>query len=105
DFTPVSGTLTFAPGQTSLSVSVPVLHNGSVTPNAAFSLVLSSPVNATLGKAIGTATILSAGSTGGTTGTLQPDQFEPNDTSDVATFFGSLVGTQAFTGLSILNNP
>ena len=48
-FTPTSGTLTFSPGETSHTVSVPVLDNNSMNGNKTFRVDLSSPVNATLG--------------------------------------------------------
>ncbi len=43
------GTLTFAPGETSKSVSVPILDDPTVEPNEALTLILSAPTNATLG--------------------------------------------------------
>ncbi|MEZ4513082.1 MAG: Calx-beta domain-containing protein [Chloroflexota bacterium] len=48
-FTPTSGTLTFAPGETSHTISVPVLDNSTMNGNKTFRVELSSPVNAALG--------------------------------------------------------
>ncbi len=58
DYTGVSGTLTFTPGQTSKTVSVTV--NGDTTPEAdeTFTLRLSSPVNATMTDSSGVGTIV-----------------------------------------------
>ena len=48
DFTPVSGTITFAPGQTVAQVIVPVRDNIPGGDQEQFNLVLSNPGNATL---------------------------------------------------------
>ncbi len=50
DYTPVSGTLTFAPGQYSQTISVPLLNNSVPGANVTFNLSLSNPTN---GAAIG----------------------------------------------------
>jgi hypothetical protein len=60
DYTPTSGTLTFAPGQASQTVVVPVLGDGRYDAPETFTLNLSAPVNATLAQAQGTATIVSS---------------------------------------------
>src|SRR5262249_3054475 len=56
DFTAASGSLTFAPGVTSKSVSVPVLGDVLDEPDETFTMDLSGAVNATVadGQAIGT---------------------------------------------------
>ncbi|TAN67308.1 MAG: hypothetical protein EPN17_11395 [Methylobacter sp.] len=48
DYTAATGTLTFAAGVTSKTISVPVLGDTSVESDETFSLVLSAPTNATL---------------------------------------------------------
>ncbi len=53
-----SGTLTFAPGVTSETVSVPVFGSDAPQPLQTFSLDLSSPVNSTIMTSTATATIL-----------------------------------------------
>lgn len=57
DFTSVSGTITFAPGQTIAQVIVPIVDPVDGEPEEKFTLALSSPVNATLANASGTCTI------------------------------------------------
>jgi glucose/arabinose dehydrogenase len=58
DYTPISGTLTFAPGETSKILPVPVIGDSTVEPDETFTLNLSSPTNATIAIAQGTGTIL-----------------------------------------------
>jgi RHS repeat-associated protein len=50
DYTTSSGTLTFAPSQTALNVSIPILNDATAEPNETVTLTLSSPTNATLGS-------------------------------------------------------
>ncbi|MGZ4708564.1 MAG: Calx-beta domain-containing protein, partial [Acidimicrobiales bacterium] len=57
DYTSISGTLTFAAGQTSRTLAVPIVGDTSVEPDETFSLNLSSPTNAVLSVATGTGTI------------------------------------------------
>ena len=60
DYTAVSGTLTFLPGQTSLPIDVPVLGSTEYNIDSTFSVVLSSPTAGNLDslKSVGTATIV-----------------------------------------------
>ncbi len=55
--TAASGTLTFAPGQTSETITVPVLTDAALTSAATFSVVLSSPSGATIAQGTGAGTI------------------------------------------------
>ncbi len=57
DYTLTSGTLTFAIGETSKTISVPILGDTTDEPNETFELDLSAPVNATLADAQATGTI------------------------------------------------
>jgi hypothetical protein len=57
DYTSTSGTILFAPGETSKTVAVPIIGDTTVEPDEAFTLALSSPANAVLGTATATATI------------------------------------------------
>ena len=49
DYTATSGTLTFNPGVTSQTISVPIINDTTVEGNETFTVTLSGPVNATLG--------------------------------------------------------
>lgn len=57
DYTAVSGSLSFAPGSTLQTVTVPVLDDLLHEPTESFSLVLSNAAGATLAKATATGTI------------------------------------------------
>jgi hypothetical protein len=58
DYTATSNTLTFAPGQTSQTISVPVIGDTITEANETFTVNLSTPTNATIADAQGVATIL-----------------------------------------------
>ncbi|HET9666528.1 MAG TPA: Calx-beta domain-containing protein, partial [Desertimonas sp.] len=53
DYTASAGTLTFAPGETTKTVVVPITDDGSSEPGEAFTLGLSNPTNAALGDGTG----------------------------------------------------
>jgi hypothetical protein len=57
DFGTTIGTLTFAPGQTSKTVNVPIYGDNTVEVDETFILYISSPTEATIAVAKGTATI------------------------------------------------
>jgi hypothetical protein len=57
DYASASGSLTFAPGETTKTVTVTVNGDTTDEPDETFVLTLSSPVNATLGDGSGTGTI------------------------------------------------
>lgn len=57
DYTLTNGTLTFTPGQTSKTISVPVIGDTMVESNETFFVNLSAPTNATITKARGIGTI------------------------------------------------
>jgi aryl-phospho-beta-D-glucosidase BglC (GH1 family) len=57
DYAAMSGVVTFAPGETSRTVSVPVIRDTIAESTEAFTLLLSSPVGATLTRSSATATI------------------------------------------------
>ncbi len=57
DFSATSGTLSFAPGQTSKTVLVPISNDTLAEGDELFSLVLNSPSNGALAQAAGTARI------------------------------------------------
>lgn len=58
DYVATSGVLTFQSGETSKTIIVNVIGDTVVEPDESFRLVLSTPINATLGANIGTGTIL-----------------------------------------------
>ena len=58
DYTPTTGTLTFAAGQVANTINVPVLLDGIPEENETFTVVLSNAVKATLGTRSATGTIL-----------------------------------------------
>ena len=58
DYTTTSGTLTFLAGQTTQTITVNVVGDTSVEPNETFTVNLSNPVNAQVGTAIGTGSII-----------------------------------------------
>ncbi|MDA0245739.1 MAG: lamin tail domain-containing protein [Chloroflexi bacterium] len=58
DYEPISGTLTFAPGQTSHPLTVTALLDGLDEPQETFSVTLASPSHATLGTAEASVIIL-----------------------------------------------
>ena len=57
DYTAVSGSLTFQPGQTEKQITVPVIGDTQVEPNESFTLTLAGAQNATIAKASATGTI------------------------------------------------
>jgi len=61
DYAATSGTLTFAPGETSKVVSIAILADAAAEPSERFALRLSTPVGAKLDRARAEATILDAG--------------------------------------------
>ena len=58
DYTSVGGTLTFAPGETVRTITVPVTTDTLAEPDEAFTLVLTNPTGATLGTGTATGTII-----------------------------------------------
>ena len=58
DFYSTSGTLTFAPGETSKTVTVPVIGDRLAEPNETFVVNLSDPTNATIADGQGVGTII-----------------------------------------------
>jgi chitinase len=57
DYTSRSGTLSFAPGETVKTVAVPIADDGSDEPAESFTLVLDTPIHATIARGTGTVTI------------------------------------------------
>ncbi len=57
DYTAVSGTLTFAPGETAKTIAVPIADDATAEPAENFTLNLTSPANATISDPTGVVTI------------------------------------------------
>ena len=91
DYTAVSGTLTFAPGVTSKTVAVDVLPDFSSGADETFSLRLSSPTGAVLGRNPGLATVAAD--------PLCPSSnLLVNPGAETAVAYGRLPGWTAVTG-------
>ncbi len=58
EYTTTSGMLTFSPGVTNLTLTVPVLNDADTETNETFALNLSSPTNATIAAGTATCTVL-----------------------------------------------
>jgi hypothetical protein len=65
DYSPISGTLTFAPGQTSKTISVGVYGDTTYEPDEIFYLDLAGATNASISDAQGKGTIVNDDSSGG----------------------------------------
>ncbi|MGB8166059.1 MAG: Calx-beta domain-containing protein [Chthoniobacteraceae bacterium] len=65
DYTGASGTLNFAPGVTSQTITVSILNDTTYEGSESYSVLLSSAVNATIADATGIGTILDDGTGGG----------------------------------------
>lgn len=82
DFAAASGKLTFAPGETEQTISVPVVGDTSIEQDETFTVTLSGPANATLGTATATGTIRNddvgprSGRYAGTTSQGKPISFD-----------------------------
>jgi Ca2+-binding RTX toxin-like protein len=66
DYAALSSTLTFAPGETTKVVKIPVLDTAGVEPTEVLTLNLFSAVNATIARAVGTGSIFDNDMTSGT---------------------------------------
>lgn len=67
NYTPVSGTLTFAPGETTKTISIPILDNLAANNGYTFYVNLSNPTNAAINGLTGTITIIDSDVSLGTT--------------------------------------
>lgn len=92
DYLAATGSVTFAPGETSKTVLVQVLGDTTVEPDETFSLTLSNPSGATLGG-------------GSATGLIRNDDVATPSPSGVATF--QILGDwgSGFTGQVSVKNP
>ena len=88
DYTATSGTLTFTPGQTSKTVSVPIISDAADEDDETFTVALSNPVNVT-GTPSATITI-------GDNPTLSISDVETNEADRTAVFTVTLDAVGAF---------
>ena len=90
DFQSSSGTLTFAPGDTSKTVSVPIIDDIVDEPDEIFLVNLSNPTNATISDARGEGTITDDDPPPNTAPTAEADSYSTNeDTTLTANGAGS----------------
>ncbi|WP_339384464.1 DVUA0089 family protein [Oscillatoria sp. FACHB-1407] len=87
DFTPVSGTLTFAPGETAKAIAIDIINDTVDELDETFSLVLSSPVNGALGNSQAQITILDNDSSVITASATQSDGSKTNNIDAGYDFF------------------
>lgn len=76
DYTPASGTLVFAPGQTVQTIMITIISDGNNEADETFQVTLSNPVNAVLGTAQATGTITNDDAA------AAPDSSKDNDDDD-----------------------
>jgi choice-of-anchor C domain-containing protein len=93
DYVAAAGTLTFAPGETSKTVIVPVVGDRLDEDDETFRLLLSNASGASPPPAEVVGTILDDDTT-------PPDRYEPNDTIEAATELGTL-GARSIPGLTL----
>ncbi len=92
DYTATTGTASFAPGETTATVTVPVLNDALDEANETFSLALATPTNATIG--VGTAT-----------GTITDDDNAPDLSIDSVSVVEGNAGTTPMTFTASLSAP
>ncbi len=79
DYSAITGTLTFAPGETSKTLTVPVIDDPVFEGAETFTLELSNPVNTSVSKPVTTVTIVDDGS-----GSVPPEVIPTDDTPRVS---------------------
>lgn len=89
DFGATSGTLTFAPGTLTRTITVPIVDDGVAEPNETFFVDLFAPSNATLGNDVAETVIQDGGATP-TMGALSIDDVEVDEDLGPAVFFVTL---------------
>lgn len=95
DYTPQFGTLSFNAGQTTKTISVPVVGDGFVEGNERFGLTLSNALGATIDDATGNATILDDDHFPRLTSISNPVVFESNSGTTTAAFTFTLSAPSA----------
>ena len=79
DYSAITGTLTFAPGETTKTLTVPVIDDTVFEGAETFTLELSNPVNTSVSKPVTTVTIVDDGS-----GSVPPEVIPTDDTPRVS---------------------
>lgn len=92
DYAATSGTLSFAGGQTSRTIAVPIVTDNLVEPDESFTMQLSNPSGGTI-------------ATGSAIGTISNDDFATLSISDVTQNEGNGNGTTAFVFTITSSNP
>jgi hypothetical protein len=87
DYTPVSGQVTFAPGETTKSLPVPIIADMIDEPNERFVVILTTAVNANITIPTGTGTIIDNDPDPGTTGELLISEFRASGPGGVGDEF------------------
>ncbi len=113
DYAATSGRLTFAPGETKKSITVTVMGDAVVETDETFTVVLSDPVNARLGRATATGTITNedvpkpeVGHYAGTTSQGRAVRFDVNPELNLVTgLVVNLDVTCPSVGLSLPDEP
>ena len=103
DYTAVASTLTFAPGQTSRTFTVPILNDTVYEGSETFTVNLSAPTNATIADGSGLGTIKDDG-TGTVPPGVTPDNDTPRLTIDSPTVVENIASGHAVFTLT-LSNP
>jgi aryl-phospho-beta-D-glucosidase BglC (GH1 family) len=102
DFTPTSGSVTFAPGQQTQTISIPVTLDTLAEPNEQFTVVLSGAAGATITNGTGTATIIDDVPTPATppppTPPATPPVTPPNPPATSGGLGGQLTVTDSWSG-------
>jgi hypothetical protein len=96
DYTATTGVLTFTPGTTALTFSVPIMDDAIDEPNETITLTLSNPVSATLGIAP-TATLTIVDDEPTPSITLSASGYSVNETAGAVVVTATLSGQSAFT--------
>jgi CSLREA domain-containing protein len=96
DYTSTAGDLTFAPGDTSMSFTVPIINDATFEGNESFSVTLSAPANATLG-ANNPATVTITDNDAAPTVQFSATNYNVNEGAGTATVTVTKTGATAFT--------
>ncbi|HWB50586.1 MAG TPA: Calx-beta domain-containing protein [Stellaceae bacterium] len=97
DFTDTSGSVSFAPGEQSKTIAIPITADTVSEPNEHFTVVLSNAAGATITRATGTATIVDDDAAP-TPPSTTPPAAPPVTTPAAGDFSGSFAATDTWSG-------